>query len=248
MKYTITVNQYAAVENNLGLDFIDLIVFEVMKSYSLCDTCKKVQTDEGVFFWMSHEKIREELPLLGIQSDRGIRKRIDNIVSSGLLERSKESENFGKSLYRIGQSFEKYEFHTPVQNAVPRNESSTPGTKVPPPRNESSTNNNTNYNKSLDDNNARMCEELKNSPQYIEIAAKQNGITKKRVLEYIDQFNAHLALGATIHSDRQDFIKHFRDWMRIKAKQDATDRTNIQDKRRAAKITATSWEDYECDF
>ena len=102
----------------------------------------------------------------------------------------------------------------------------------------------------LDDNahaHEGFCDELKNSPQYLEVAAKQNGITKSKVLEYIDKFQAHLELGGTVHSDRQEYMRHFRDWLRITSK-DATDRPNIQDKRRAAKITATSWEDYECDF
>ena len=55
MKYTILINQYAAVNSGLDLDLIDLAIFDFIKDFANCSNCVKMHTPEGIYFWISHK-------------------------------------------------------------------------------------------------------------------------------------------------------------------------------------------------
>lgn len=139
MKYTILINQEAAISSGLDLDFMDLAIFDFIKDFANSRHCTKVHTPNGEFFWISHKIIREELPLLGISTNRGIVKRIDRLVAAGVLVKSSQCEEYGKSLYAFGPAYDlliSKESHKHKDEAM--NESSYPGTKVQGGMNESS--------------------------------------------------------------------------------------------------------------
>lgn len=116
-KYTIQINQYAAIENGLELDIIDLAVFDYIKSFANSKSCAKVQTPEGEYLWISHQNIIDNLPLIGIKTKRGILKRLDNLIEAGLLAKHPDCQKYGKTLYTFGPKYDCIEF-------TPKNESS----------------------------------------------------------------------------------------------------------------------------
>lgn len=106
MKYTININQYAAIASELDLDLIDLAIFDFIKDFANTSHCIKMQTPQGVFFWISHSLIIKEMPLLGIKTKQGIIKRVDNLVAAGVLMKHPNCEMYGKTLYCFGAKYD----------------------------------------------------------------------------------------------------------------------------------------------
>lgn len=134
MKYTITINQYAAVKNNMDLDLIDLAIFDFIKDFVNSANCVKINTPEGVFFWVSHKLIMESMPLLGIKSNQGIKRRVDNLINAGLLKKHPDCEKYRQTLYTFGENFSKLLFSD--ENSEPATEVTNPQRKFGVTRNE----------------------------------------------------------------------------------------------------------------
>lgn len=147
-KYNININQRAAIESNMDLDIIDLAVFDFIKDFSNTRACVHMQTDIGDYFWVSHKKVIEQLPLLGIKSTRGVSKRIDNLIKNDVLKKHPDCDKLSRTMYKFSKGYDLltfYEVRPPERNDTPPNESSTPPErKFQAPPNESSGYNNNN--------------------------------------------------------------------------------------------------------
>ena len=106
MKYTILINQYAAVTNGLNLDLIDLAIFDFIKDFANSSNCVKIQTPEGIYFWISHKLVLEAMPLLNIKTNQGLIKRIDNLINAGLLTKHPNCEKYRQTLYSFGDKYD----------------------------------------------------------------------------------------------------------------------------------------------
>lgn len=106
MKYTILINQYAAVNSGLDLDLIDLAIFDFIKDFANCSNCVKMHTPEGIYFWISHKLILDAMPLLNIKTNQGLIKRIDNLIRAGILQKHPNCELYNKTLYCFGENYE----------------------------------------------------------------------------------------------------------------------------------------------
>lgn len=151
MKYTITINQYAAVKNNLDLDLIDLAIFDFIKDFANSANCVKINTPEGVFFWISHKLIMDSMPLLGIKSNQGIKRRVDNLINAGLLKKHPDCEKYRQTLYTFGENFDKLLFSD--ESSEPATEFTNPQRKLGGTSNESCGYYNNNINNNIINNN-----------------------------------------------------------------------------------------------
>lgn len=106
MKYTILINQYAAVTNGLNLDLIDLAIFDFIKDFANSASCVKMQTPEGVYFWISHKLVLEAMPLLNIKTKQGLIKRIDNLINAGILRKHPNCDRYRQTLYAFGENYD----------------------------------------------------------------------------------------------------------------------------------------------
>lgn len=106
MKYTILINQYAAVTNGLNLDLIDLAIFDFIKDFANSSSCVKTQTPEGVYFWISHKLVLEAMPLLNIKTNQGLIKRIDNLINAGILRKHPNCDKYRQTLYSFGENYD----------------------------------------------------------------------------------------------------------------------------------------------
>lgn len=147
MKYTILINQYAAVKSGLDLDLIDLSIFDFIKDFANSNGCIKMQTPEGIYFWISHKLIIDSMPLLKIKTPQGIIKRIENLINAKLLDKHPNCEIYSKTLYSFGSNydlltFNKIENDSDKKELHPLNESlAPPQQKFNAPLNESLGNN-----------------------------------------------------------------------------------------------------------
>lgn len=115
-KYSININQQAALELGLNVDIIDLAIFDFIKDFVNSKKCVRTQTDEGVFFWVSHKTIIEQLPLINITTPRGIAKRVENLINAGLLKKYSKCDELSRTLYTFGEKYDEYHFvRTPEQ-------------------------------------------------------------------------------------------------------------------------------------
>lgn len=98
MLYNIDINQYAIMQSGIDIDLIDAAILDFIHKFSHCSKAKAMVTDKGKYFLLQPKLIIQELPILGINTERGIQKRIAKLVDCGLLEK----EMFlGKSFYQL---------------------------------------------------------------------------------------------------------------------------------------------------
>lgn len=102
----------SAVTMGLKVDFIDLCIYDCITSFMFTDKCRKVIIHNDTYYWINPSFIIKELPLLGITTERGINKRIDNLINAELLIRCPQNQSLKASYYKVGKKYEEYMFHT----------------------------------------------------------------------------------------------------------------------------------------
>ena len=193
MKYTILINQYAAVKNGFDLDIIDLAIFDFIKDFANSPNCMKIQTPEGLFFWVSHKLVMNALPLLNIKTSQGLSRRIENLINAGVLKKHPNCDKYSKTLYSFG---EKYELLTFEQTLGSETEFSTPNQKfkggtnesLGVAQNESLGDNNINNNNKRE-NKRNLLLELDITPEGIKVDKKVCDKINKLLLDVIFPFD-----------------------------------------------------------
>ena len=125
MKYSIVINQAAAVALSKELDLLDMAIFDYISSFANSPACTRINTPEGIFFWVSHKKIIDDMPLLGITTPRGIAKRIDKLIDVDILRKHPKCDLYQKTLYTFGAGYDRVQY-TLEQEFQPLNNGSTP--------------------------------------------------------------------------------------------------------------------------
>lgn len=112
MKYNISINQLANYEKGLGLDLIDLALFDFVQSFVHSGKCECISMDDKPYFWISPQLVIEEMPILGITTTRGINLRIDHLIAAGMLLRGPENQSKRRTYLAFGPKVGDYEFST----------------------------------------------------------------------------------------------------------------------------------------
>jgi len=106
MKYNININQRSVVESKLDLDVIDMAIFNYLESFALSGGTERIINQDKLYFWVSHSKIMEDMPMLNINTRQGVLKRIDKLIAAGLIERHPQAQRLGKSFYCFGVNYD----------------------------------------------------------------------------------------------------------------------------------------------
>jgi len=156
MKFNININQKGVIDNNLNVDIIDMAILDYFKSMMMWPMIIKETFDNQQYFFISPNKIIDDMPILGITSTRGINKRLDKLIEANLIKRCPYNQKKHKSFFCMGDNYIKLEIEG---NIITRNESSNSlGTEVLSTRNESSNNNNIDNN-NIEDNKEKILKE-----------------------------------------------------------------------------------------
>lgn len=103
MKYSIfQYSQEKLLEYNL--DVIDALILSWFSDFFVGSMEKRIFKDESnntgkLFGWVKLSKVMEDLPCIGINSEKGIKRRFDNFVEKGILERKSLITQNGKKTY-----------------------------------------------------------------------------------------------------------------------------------------------------
>lgn len=112
MKYSININQKAIIDMDLNIDIIDMAIYDCVVSFMFTDKCRKIEVGGVIYYWVSSTFIIQELPLVGITTERGISKRIDKLIDCGLLERCPCNQSLKGTFYKVGKRYKEYTFGT----------------------------------------------------------------------------------------------------------------------------------------
>ena len=121
IQYSLTFHFREVLELGIDINLTDLCIFEFLRSFETKSYCQKEKLDDGnIYFWVSHDLIIQQLPLLGIKSKRNIIAHVNKLVESGLLIRYKNTQGVSKSYYRFSSIADK------IDNGYPSDEIITP--------------------------------------------------------------------------------------------------------------------------
>ena len=74
-----------------GLDVTDALILDWFANFFIGKMEKRIFKDSSdnpkIFGWVKISKIMEDLPVIGITSEKGIRRRFDAFVEKGLMQR-----------------------------------------------------------------------------------------------------------------------------------------------------------------
>ena len=109
IQYLLTLHLREVQELGIDINLVDLCIFEFLLSFKTKTYCHEEMLDDGeIYFWVSHDLIISQLPILGIKSKRRIISHINNLVKVGLLIRYENIRGVKKSYYRFGQLADKF--------------------------------------------------------------------------------------------------------------------------------------------
>ena len=102
MKYSVfQYSQERLLEYNL--DVTDAFLLQWFSDFFMCGSMEKKIFKEGdknkIYGWVKLSKVMEDLPCIGISTEKGIKRRFDNLVEKGILERTSLITQNGKKTY-----------------------------------------------------------------------------------------------------------------------------------------------------
>lgn len=94
-----------------GLDVTDALILDWFANFFIGKMEKRIFKDSSdssrIFGWVKISKIMEDLPVIGITSEKGIRRRFDTFVEKGLMQRETVITQSGKrSYYRTTELYD----------------------------------------------------------------------------------------------------------------------------------------------
>lgn len=94
-----------------GLDVTDALILDWFANFFIGKMEKRIFKDSSdssrIFGWIKISKIMEDLPVIGITSEKGIRRRFDAFVEKGLMQRETIITQGGKrSYYRTTELYD----------------------------------------------------------------------------------------------------------------------------------------------
>lgn len=108
MQYSFTINQIAVIENQLQdkLDIVDVALFDFISKLMGRATSNK-ECIEGIHYTEVRAKIvARDCPFLHINNRETFNKRMNKLVSAGLLIRYPRNQQENKSLYAQGANYD----------------------------------------------------------------------------------------------------------------------------------------------
>ena len=94
MLYNIEINQYAAVKLGLHLKLKpqDFIIFSFIRKFSISSKCVKQVFNNETYYLFNWKLIKEQLPLLGLNTRQSIKKRMDKLEEVGIIKAYKNNQ------------------------------------------------------------------------------------------------------------------------------------------------------------
>lgn len=115
--YFIPINQQVILENEwYDLDIIDVSIFHAIHRFISVGKPEEVIDKNGKrWYWVSENKIINDLPLVPISSTNSIAKRIEKLIKYNLIKRKPDNRTTGLKMISLGDEANKM-FHSETNN------------------------------------------------------------------------------------------------------------------------------------
>lgn len=155
MRYNISINQKAIFENGFenDLDLIDASILDIINGLFRSSFVKKMTHKGNDYYWVNNEIVAKEMPLLKV-SNRTLRRRIDDLITKGFLQRCEDNKTMATRFLRPTLKLQSLYYYNPLaKKDTPCPNMANPLAKYGQPpwpnmANYNSTNNNTTNNNS----------------------------------------------------------------------------------------------------
>lgn len=109
MKFNLRINQKAIIQEGFEIDLIEAVILDFIIEYVNSGSVVSISDAGTTFYWISHSKVSEELPILKMEKNT-IYKRIKKLCEKGFLIQSEKSQILGRSFYAISEKANKIKF------------------------------------------------------------------------------------------------------------------------------------------
>lgn len=104
MKFTMSgFNQRKLLE--YGLDLKDAALLRYFVDFKDTNSMSMIVVDNKAYYWLKYEALKEDLPILGINSNVVLRRRLKKLEECGVLEHYHKLEGGSFSYYAIGKNY-----------------------------------------------------------------------------------------------------------------------------------------------
>ena len=125
MKFNLQINQKAIIDNQFNLDVVDAILLDYLFQFTKSEGIISINESGAVFYWFSHDKIVNDLPILKLKKD-SIFRRLKALANEGFLIQSSQSKMLGRSFYSLTEKAKLAIFTPSDSNPVVGLKSETP--------------------------------------------------------------------------------------------------------------------------
>ena len=109
MKFNIYINQKALIElaerKWIKIDLVDWAIINWIKDFHNEPKVKKEKIDGKIFFWLAYNKLKEDLPLLNVNSKKWIANRLQKLIDLWLLEKHLNKDEWNLTYFYYTQEF-----------------------------------------------------------------------------------------------------------------------------------------------
>jgi len=118
MIYNININQFAAVKLGLHkkLKPQDFIIFSFIKDFSSNTKAMKQEFNGDIYYMLNWKLIRNQLPLLGLNSRQAIYNRLKKLEEVGLIEPYSGNQAIRAQYYKFTELSDKLKFYKNEDN------------------------------------------------------------------------------------------------------------------------------------
>ncbi len=148
MKYTLTVNQKIVIDGGHNIDISDSAILETMRAMQGATGIVKIIHNNIDFYWMAHQKLCDELPILRIKKD-SMYRRIKKLIDKGYVNQHPQNKALKATYYRITKRTESifYDFASTSEKNPIRIGNKSEVTSDENPKDKNTIDNNTIYKK-----------------------------------------------------------------------------------------------------
>lgn len=87
----------------LKLDFNDMAILQCIYDFAVSGYAETTKYNGEIYYWISHNLILQELPMLGITSKRGIISKIQKLIDAELIIKHPNCQELGRTYYAFGK-------------------------------------------------------------------------------------------------------------------------------------------------
>lgn len=106
MKYNIYVNQKVILDSGLGLSLDEAIILDFINGFVHSDAVHKLLYNGKIYYWVSYDLVRKELPILELKKDSVYRK-FKRLIDLRLLDAHPDNATLGRAYFALNTNFVK---------------------------------------------------------------------------------------------------------------------------------------------